>query len=315
MTDAVRSPSGAASGATAIRGGVLVVDKPAGPTSHDVVAVVRRACRATKVGHTGTLDPFATGVLPLVVGRATRLAQFFTAADKQYDAGIRLGRATDTFDVTGTQTGDAAPETSLPSAGAVTEALERFVGPMLQVPPPFSAKQSGGIRAYEHARRGIAMPLEPSAVTLHGMTVLSIERGLVRVRLVCSAGYYVRSLAHDLGVRLGVGAHLESLRRTRSGPFLDTDAVSLEDVVTRGPDILSRLVPLERLLPALPAIVVTSDGVDDVRHGRDVGPPHMSAPPGLPWPDRVRLIGPDGLLCAVAVVRPGPVLHPAVVVV
>jgi tRNA pseudouridine55 synthase len=293
-----------------------VLDKPAGLSSHDVVAVVRRALRPMKIGHTGTLDPFATGVLPLVVGHATRLAQFFSGADKAYDARIRLGRATDSYDLTGSVTFEAPPESRMPSEQTVRDALDRFVGPLMQVPPAFSAKMTAGVRAYEQARRGIAVELPASAVTLHHAEVVGMDGDLVDIRLTCSAGFYVRSLAHDLGVALGTGAHLESLRRTRSGAFGLDSAVTIDAVPDQGAALLARMIPLDSLLTWLPAVVLTDTGVEHVKHGRNIGPAELRDPPGgLAWPDRVRLVGPDGSMLAIADLAPGPVLHPAVVLV
>jgi tRNA pseudouridine55 synthase len=305
-----------AAGHATNRGGILVLDKPAGMSSHDVVAVVRRTLRNMKIGHTGTLDPFATGVLPLVVGQATRLAQFFSGAEKAYDARIRLGRATDSYDVTGSVTFEAPPGSIWPSEQTVRDALGNFVGPLMQVPPAYSAKMTAGVRAYERARRGIAVELPASAVTLHRAEVVGMEGDLVDIRLTCSAGFYVRSLAHDLGVTLGTGAHLESLRRTRSGAYGLDSAVTLDAVPDQGAALLARMIPLDNLLTGFPAVVVTQIGVQYVRHGRNIGAAELREPPGgQEWPDRVRLVGPDGALLAIADRVPGPVLHPAVVLV
>ena len=314
MTEQQESQS--AEGLAPNRGGVLIVDKPPGMSSHDVVSVVRRALQRMKVGHTGTLDPFATGVLPLVIGHATRLAQFFAGAEKEYEARIRLGRTTDSYDLTGTVTSEATPGSPKPSGQAIRDALESFVGPLMQVPPAYSAKMTAGVRAYERARRGVAVELPASAVTLHRAEVVGIDGDLVDIRLTCSAGFYVRSLAHDLGARLGTGAHLDSLRRTRSGAFDLASAVTLDAVPDQGEQLLARMIPLDSLLPGLPAMAVTLSGVQYVRHGRDLGPAELRDAPGSePWPDRVRLIGPDGTLLAIADRSAGPVLHPAVVLV
>ena len=296
------------------RGGVLVIDKPPGPTSHDIVAVVRRRLRGAKVGHTGTLDPFATGVLPLVIGRATRLARYLTASDKEYHAVIRLGRATDTHDATGAVVSEAPPGTAMPGAETLSALLATFLGTWPQVPPSFSAKMSDGVRAYKQARRGVALQLAPVQVTVLEIDLLSVQGPLVAARLVSSAGFYVRAFAHDIGLRLGVGACLEALRRTRSGAFGLRDAVTLDKVHEKG--LLDHLVPLEALLPDWPSVVVTGEGVARVGHGRDLEaghcvdglPPEADATP-------FRVLGPDGRLVALAEVAPGPVLHPAVVLV
>ncbi|MEI6667126.1 MAG: tRNA pseudouridine(55) synthase TruB [Acidobacteriota bacterium] len=298
------------------RGGILVLDKPPGMSSHDVVSVARRHLRPMKVGHTGTLDPFATGVLPLVVGHATRLAQFFSGAEKTYEARLRFGQTTDSYDLTGSVTWEAPAGTAWPSPQAVREALDGFLGPLMQVPPAFSAKMTDGVRAYQKARRGVAVDLPAVAVTLHGADIVGIDADHVDIRLTCSAGFYVRSLAHDLGARLGVGAHLVSLRRTRNGPFDLASAITLDIVVGAGDQLHTRLVPLDALLTEFPSVALTATGVEYVRHGRDIGPGEiLDAPANGPWPERVRLTSPEGILLAIAEPGPGPVLHPAVVLV
>ena len=294
------------------RGGVLVVDKPAGPTSHDVVAVVRRRLRGTKVGHTGTLDPFATGVLPIVIGRATRLARYLSGADKEYDAVIRLGKATDTHDSTGAVVFEAPGGLPLPVPGTVAAVLDSYRGTWMQTPPAYSAKLAGGVRAYDQARRGESVELAPVSVTVSELELLSVDGPFLRIRLVSSAGFYVRALAHDIGLRLGTGATLERLRRLRSGPFRLADAVTL-DVVAQS-DITARIRPLEALLTDWPAVGLTHEGAEWASHGRHVGPAQCAnAPAGLPAGSRVRFLGPDGSLVAVGEAGPGGVLHPAVV--
>ena len=305
-------PSSHAASPAAIQSGVLIIDKPPEVTSHDVVAAVRRHLRGSKVGHTGTLDPFATGVLPLVAGKATRLAQHLTAGEKAYDAVVRLGRETDTYDVTGRVVSEAPPDRPLPSAGEIRDALAAFAGTWLQTPPAFSAKHSDGGRAYEQARRGIAVELPPVEVTVRGLELVAVEGGMVRVRLVTSPGFYVRSFAHQLGQRLGTGACLESLRRTRSGGFTLDDAVPLERVLVDGPAAYLR--PLATLLADWPGVEVTAEGADRIGHGREVGPAQCAVPAqALAAGGRVRLVGPDGALLALAEVGPGPVLRPSVV--
>jgi len=292
--------------------GVLVIDKPPHMTSHDVVAAVRRHLQRAKVGHTGTLDPFATGVLPLVVGKATRLAQHLTTGEKAYDADIRLGRTTDTFDITGQVLHEAGPGAALPAADAVDAALGAFRGTWLQTPPAFSAKHLDGVRAYEQARRGVAVDLAPVEVTVSALELVEAGAGLTRVRLVCSAGFYVRAFAHALGERLGCGACLEALRRTRSAGFGLDAAVPLERVLLDGPG--AHLRPMNTLLTHWPGVTITAEGVDRVGHGREVGPAHVAAPaPSLATGERARLLGPDGALLALAVAEPDGVLRPSVV--
>jgi tRNA pseudouridine55 synthase len=292
--------------------GALVVDKPPHVTSHDVVAAIRRQTGGAKIGHTGTLDPFATGVLPLVIGKATRLAQYLTAGEKTYVAEIRLGRTTDTYDVTGRVVREAAPDVPQPDAPAVEAALVAFRGTWHQTPPAFSAKHSDGGRAYEQARRGIAVDLPPVEVTVSGLDLLAVEPGLIRVRLVCSAGFYVRAFAHALGERLGPGACLEGLRRTRSGGFGLESAVPLERILTEGP--AAHLRPLRTLLTDWPGVEVTPEGMARVGHGREVGPAHCrTRPPGSAPGGRVRLLGPDGALVALADIGADGLLRPSVV--
>ncbi len=306
--------------------GVLVIDKPAGPTSHDLVALVRRVTGWSKVGHTGTLDPLATGVLPLVVGRATRLAQFLTAADKVYEAEVRIGWATDTYDAEGKRIEISSSESpNVPPSPdgfggasrepAVSALLPRFLGTFVQAPPPFSAKKVGGVRAYSLARNG--QPVEPKRVpvTVHEIACLGVDGDRVRVRIRCSAGFYVRSFAHDLGIALGTGAHLSALRRTRSGDFGATDAVPL-DRLQSADAALAALVPMERLLVSLPAVVVTEAGAVRTRHGNDLRPSDV-----VSWPAAeaargpVRVLDPRGSLLAIGEPSKKPgLLHPGVVV-
>ena len=199
--------------ATPASEGALVIDKPRGMTSHDVVAVVRRILKERRVGHTGTLDPMATGVLPLVIGRATRLARFLSAGRKRYEATIALGVETDTFDAEGSPVGGTRFEDAtapLPDDATVRVAMERFLGSFLQVPPAYSAKKVGGVAAHRLARRGEALDDLPAVeVTVHELVVMECRESTVRVSLEVSSGFYVRSLAHDLGRALGCGAHLE----------------------------------------------------------------------------------------------------------
>jgi tRNA pseudouridine55 synthase len=306
--------------------GVLVIDKPAGPTSHDVVAVARRAAsrstlgdrRSTiKVGHTGTLDPLASGVLPLVLGRATRLAQFLSIAEKEYVADVRLGTSTTTFD----RAGDVV---NLPSARRLSEVsraeidtvVAAFRGTQLQQPPSFSAKKIDGDRAYDLARRNAPVPLQPSEVVAHTVEILEWDGECLRLRLVCSAGFYVRSLAQDIGERLGTGAHLAALVRTRSGDFSIESAVSLEELDRHPDQAAARIILLNELLPWLPALKLTEKGAALAARGGFISPSHLDGSQTLPVAGKVRLLHPDGHLVAIAEERPaGPagLLHPGVV--
>ena len=294
--------------------GVLVVDKPSGPTSHDVVARVRRTLGERRIGHTGTLDPLATGVLPLVVGGATRLATFLSGDEKEYVAAVRLGCATDTYDAAGTPVEPAAAR----SAAAVTRdevdaALTAFRGTFDQMPPAFSAKKIGGVASYRLARRNQAVALSTVRVTVSALSIESFEGGLLTVRVTASAGFYVRSLAHDLGERLGCGAHLERLRRTRAGSFSEADAAPLGVVESEGAQAASRLVQGTRLLPHLPAVVLTERGLRRASHGNAVSPAEMEG--GRAEGAVCRLFDAGGRLVAIAERRGDGLLHPTIVLV
>ena len=299
--------------------GVLVVDKPPGPTSHDVVAVARRALGVSRIGHTGTLDPLASGVLPLVVGRATRLAQFLSGDDKEYAASIRLGLATRTYDADDRafERGIAAAVPEPPAgvdAPRVAAALTSFTGTYLQSPPPFSAKKVSGVPAYRLARRNQPVEIKPVRVTVHELTLDGYEGGLARVRVRCSAGFYVRSLAHGLGEQLGCGAYLETLRRTRAGDFALDQAVTLDELDRLGTGAGARMVPMSALLPRVPAVVVTEAGARRAAHGNALAPADLKTPAAA-GAGRVRLVADDGALLAVAEPTSGGLLHPVVVVV
>ncbi len=318
--------------------GLLLVDKPAGPTSHDVVARMRRALRERRIGHTGTLDPLATGLLPLVLGKATRLAQFLSASDKSYDATIRLGYATDTADAQGVTIGEVYAG-AWPTREAIDAALAPFRGTFLQRPPAFSAKKIDGRRSYAIARAARAdarlkpratwepdppAPVEPPdgpampaavSVTTHRLDILSVDADNVTLSVDCSAGFYIRSLAHDLGERLGTGAHLTALRRTRSGDFDVTQAVTLEAAERDPASIAGSVVAMSKMLPACPAVTLTEGGIRHVMHGRTVGPADWSADdsPSPKWA-LVRLLDPAGELIALARTTDDPdLLHPFVV--
>lgn len=287
---------------------MLVVDKPSGPTSHDVVDRVRRVLGERRVGHTGTLDPFATGVLPVCVGQATRLARFFTEGEKTYRASIRLGLATTTDDLTGEPLHEPRPVDV--DDATLRAACARLVGTFPQVPPAFSAKRVGGTRMYELARSGQVVELEPVPVTVYAFDVLANEGDRLEAEVRCAPGTYVRALARDLGAALGVSGHLTALRRTRSGGFGVEDAVPLDAIAA------DRLVPMEALFPAWPAVRIDDAALTAVGHGRDV----TEAMTSDRWPSdagHVRLVDARGRLAAVAVPRPSaeraPALHPEIV--
>jgi tRNA pseudouridine55 synthase len=336
--------------------GLLVVDKPAGPTSHDVVARVRRALRERRIGHTGTLDPRATGVLPLVIGRATRLARFFSSSDKRYRAVIHLGVRTDSGDADGEVIGNiySGP---LPTQDQVDDALSAFRGTFAQRPPAFSARKVAGRRSYELARSARAetpgsnsparlgpsvgaADREPTAatVTAHTLTIVELAGCRLTLDVHCSAGFYIRALADDLGQRLGVGGHVEALRRTHSGGFSLDDAIPLDVAEADAASTARRVVPMDGLLPGLDAVRLTPDGLRAVAHGRDIGPvacagvfpdvaENRTACPGDPvdpvdpvdgvGPVKpvayVRLLDAAGRLVAIAEPAAPGLLHPSVV--
>jgi tRNA pseudouridine55 synthase len=297
---------------------VLVVDKPAGPTSHDVVDRVRQALGERRVGHTGTLDPFATGVLPVCVGKATRLVRFLSEGEKAYHATVRLGFATTTDDLDGEAL--TPPKEVRVSAADVRTACTGLIGAIQQVPPAYSAKRIAGERSYQLARRGVVVTPTPAAVVIHAIEVGRVEAGEVELDVRCSPGTYVRALARDLGEALGVGGHLVALRRTRSGGFGLDEAVAWNEVVSQG---RSRLLPLSAVLTDIPAVRVRGEGLAALRHGRDLSTALVAE--GFPQAGvaRVRLLDESGALLALAVPRgfgvaaPGlrvePTLHPDVV--
>ncbi len=301
--------------------GVLVIDKSEGPTSHDVVAVARRALGNSRIGHTGTLDPMATGVLPLVIGRATRLAQFLTAGRKEYEATIRFGVITETYDRSGTVT---ARSDARPTRDELEVALTRFTGSFSQTPPAYSAKSIDGTRAYERARKHGAAAVQPRPVTVsvQRLELVAFDSETARLIVEASAGFYVRSLAHDLGAVLGTGAVLDALRRTRSGGFGLDQAIRYDELV-RGEreSLLGRLVPFDRLLSDWPSVTLDATAVDRARHGLDVGPFRLEGFGGVvcdgaaaSQENIVRLVDEEGRLIALgrAAGMPG-FLHAAVV--
>jgi tRNA pseudouridine55 synthase len=278
-----------------------------------VVAAARRALRERRIGHTGTLDPMATGVLPLACGRATRLVRFLTASDKDYDATVVFGRTTDTYDVTGNETSRSDRR---PDAAAVERAVASLTGSYLQLPPAYSAKRVGGQRAYALARRDEAVELTPVPVTVSRATVLGFDGESVQIALTCSPGFYVRSFAARLGELVGTGACLGSLRRTRTGEFTLAQAMPLRRVIEAAADALGALLPVDRLLQHFPLVRLSDEERLRVAHGQDVSaatePPTGAGDSGG-W---VRLIDGEGHLLALAVPGPRPgSLHPTVVLI
>jgi tRNA pseudouridine55 synthase len=250
--------------------GVLVIDKPADWTSHDVVAKVRKITRIKKVGHTGTLDPFATGVLPLTMGRATRLTNYFLASDKHYRGIIRFGFATTTFDLEGEPLGeDTHPQLDRHD---LEEVFKKYTGSVVQTVPPYSARKVNGQPMYRYARKGIAMAPATKQVQIRSLTLLDVRGCEVEFELSCAAGTYARSLAHDLGRDVGSGAHLIQLRRTRSGEFPIESAVELMGGQEFHPleFYVERIIPMENLLRDIPSIVVSGGDRARLLHGMDL---------------------------------------------
>ncbi len=272
--------------------GALVVDKPVGMTSHDVVQAIRNGTGLRRAGHTGTLDPRASGVLVILVGPAVRLSEYVSASDKRYQAIIRLGGSTDTFDAEGlvTLTKDPVSVTE----AQFEEALKTFVGEIEQTPPPYSAVKVQGRKAYEMAREGEQVELAPRKITVHHLEVLEWTPPEVVIDVHCSSGTYVRSLANDLGVMLGCGAYLIGLRRTKSGRFSLRDSVplrKLQEAFTAG-NWYQYLIPAAEALGDWPAIELSPDEVEGVRHG------HRVKVVGDPTETKVRGVSTQGELVA-----------------
>jgi tRNA pseudouridine55 synthase len=291
--------------------GIIVVDKSEGWTSHDVVNKMRRLANTKKIGHLGTLDPIATGVLPLVIGRATRLAQFYSRRDKIYEAVIRFGFSTDTYDRAGVATSaEAAPP--LLTAETIEPFLERFRGKLLQTPPPVSAKKVAGRPAYELARKKISVELAPVEVEVYELTLLGIDGADIRVRAHCSAGTYLRGIAHDLGLQLGSGAHLFQLRRVQSGEFTLERARSLEKLEELAADgrLAEALIPAAQLLPEFPSEYVDATTEAQIRQGRDFQVSPFRVQKGARY---VKALSHAGELVAMGEIKLPNLYHPIVV--
>jgi tRNA pseudouridine55 synthase len=290
--------------------GVIVVDKPEGWTSHDVVGKLRRIAKTKKIGHLGTLDPIATGVLPLVIGRATRLARFYTASDKIYEGTVRFGWATDTYDRAGTPAGPVTPVTLDPEE--LERHLDRFRGEFLQTPPPVSAKKVAGTRAYELARKAVAFELAPVKVHVYELTLLEVNGPDARLRAHCSSGTYMRSIAHELGQALGCGAHLHELRRAASGEFELEQARTIAELESLAAEdrLLDALVPAARMLPGFPSVYVDDATVARIRHGQNFpASPFRSQPASR----HVKAVTRQGELVAIGEAVLPNLYHPEVV--
>lgn len=250
--------------------GVLVIDKPVGLTSHDVVQIIRRGTGIRRAGHTGTLDPRASGVLVVLIGPAVRLSEYVSASDKRYQATIRLGSSTDTYDAEGRVT-NSAPVGNI-TEDQFQETLEKFVGEIEQVPPPYSAIKVQGKKAYEMAREGEEVNLEPRTIKVYSLELLEWAPPEAVIDVFCSSGTYVRSLANDLGNALGCGAHLVGLRRTKSGRFTLRDAVPLrrlQESFIAG-DWYKYLIPAAEALADWPMLELDADQVELIRHGHRI---------------------------------------------
>jgi tRNA pseudouridine55 synthase len=290
--------------------GVIVVDKPEGWTSHDVVGKVRRIANTKKVGHLGTLDPIATGVLPLVVGKATRLAQFYTRSDKIYEGVVRFGWSTDTYDRAGEPTTEKREVAVDPHE--LEALLEVFRGEFLQTPPPVSAKKVAGKRAYELARQAKPPELLPVPVQVYELVPLEVNGARVRLRAHCSGGTYLRSIAHDLGRRMACGAHLEELRRLSSGEFEIAQARTIAQLesLAREERLMDALVPAAQMLPAFPSVFVDEFTASAIRNGKNFPASPFRSPSAARW---VKAITRHGEVVAIGESVLPNLYHPVVV--
>ena len=289
--------------------GLILVHKPQKLTSHDVVDKIRQILTIKKVGHFGTLDPFATGILIIAIGKATRLFPFYLKTDKSYTAQIKLGVATDTYDLLGKPITEEDP--NLPKKMVIKQKMENFLGEQLQVPPLFSAKKFKGKPLYLYARGGKKIEPKPCQVSIHEFELKKFHPPYLECFVRCSSGTYIRSLAHDLGQKLGCGAHLTSLQRTAIGPFLLEDCLQLDNIaeLALSKNFNEFLLPLESILPEYPKIVLTEFGAKLARNGNMILPENILNIYGLPAPKKnndqnhkpmFRLFSPDGELLALA---------------
>jgi tRNA pseudouridine55 synthase len=286
--------------------GLLIIDKPAGVTSHDVVSIVRRATGERSVGHLGTLDPMATGVLPLLMGKYTRLAQFFSDSDKHYTGLIRFGFATDTFDAEGEP--QSAPMALALTLDQLRSLAERFDGTIDQIPPVYSAKKIGGVPAHKLARAGKEVPVKAARITIHNFTLDSLEGDTASFTMHVSAGGYVRSVAHELGQLAKCGAHLASLRRTQAGAFTLAQSLPVDELKALAPaEIEARLPHPRTMLPELPSVIVDELTAGRIRNGMQVNVQELSAAPLIKI-----FSGPRDLLCIARRIA-GTLVQPVVV--
>lgn len=287
--------------------GVIVINKPGGMTSHDVVNRVRRILGEKSIGHLGTLDPMATGVLPLVTGKMTRLAQFYTGSDKSYEGEIRFGFGTDTYDADGEPLGETCePNVTFEQVRA---AAAEFIGRIQQVPPAFSAKKIQGVPSYKLARKDKAVALQPVEVEVRALEVFEFSGDRARFRVDVSSGTYVRSIAHDLGQKLRVGAHLSALTRTASGEFRIEDAATLErlEELAQSGKLEEQFIHPRRVLPEFPCVTADEETVGKIRNGRSVNLPELSRA------KLVKVFQGQTELIAIASRVAGSLFHPKVV--
>jgi tRNA pseudouridine55 synthase len=287
--------------------GVMVVDKPAGWTSHDVVAKMRHILRESSIGHLGTLDPMATGVLPLVIGKMTRLCQFYENSEKSYEGTIRFGFATDTYDADGDALG--APQDIQVTLEELRRIAAGFHGVIFQTPPPFSAKKVKGVPAYKLARKKQEVELQPVEIDVKELAIVALAGDLAEFRCRVSSGTYVRSIAHEMGQKLGCGAHLASLRRTAVAEFAIEDAWTLAQIrdAASQATVAELMVHPRRVLPSLPSVTADAETVGKIRHGRTVNLADFS---GSKW---VKVFaGQADLICLASRVA-GCLFHPKVV--
>ncbi|HEX7765783.1 MAG TPA: tRNA pseudouridine(55) synthase TruB [Nitrospira sp.] len=280
---------------TRVGDGVLIVNKEAGWTSHDVVAKVRGLLGGAKVGHAGTLDPAATGVLPLLIGKATRVAEYLVGWDKEYRAVLRLGETTDTQDATGTVLQQV--DTAGVSADALAAVVARFRGPQKQMPPMYSAVKVAGRPLYKSARAGETVERAERDIVIRELEVMAVNGRDIALRIVCSKGTYIRTLCADMGQALGVGGHLLSLERTRVGSLAVEQGLTVEQIAAHVAigSVESVLLPLDQVLAQLPLVTVTTDQATRVLHGAPIGLPHDLSPTSSP----IRLKDEQGRLLAI----------------
>jgi tRNA pseudouridine55 synthase len=290
--------------------GVIIFDKPSGISSHGAVGMMRRIAGTRRVGHLGTLDPIATGVLPLVLGSATRLSQFFLGHDRAYESWVQCGFATDSYDRAGEMVGERH-EVQLDPQQLET-ILAKYRGPQSQMPPAISAKKIGGVPAYKLARQNKPVVLQPSDIEIYELELLAIEGSRFHIHVRCSSGTYIRTLAHEIGRELGCGAHVDELRRTAVGEFSLANAHTQDQLELLGTDgrLAEAMVAPADLLPEMPAQRVDHTAAGRIANGRDF---EIAAFPSNPPARRVKAISPEGRLLAIGELKLPTLYHPIIV--